>query len=552
MASIWDWLGNRADITFNGTRAVDEKRRREEEAERQRLIEAQRLADLEAQQQTYVEDAYADELYRRDRANTGAAIELGRQNMVSDMTQPSRIVTEQPSRYVDDRAGRLRESDPILVVEDEVVDTTPSPMSYVLTGESYSDPREPEASIPNDSNAFWDFLGLADKEDRKRWSNGMLRAGGAILAGNDPDVWRNLGRGINAYGEAGDSYDKAAQERALGQQRIDAGKRTLDEADRKKAIQAEISSIIQAAGPDGLNVAQRQRVAALQAELGDYTAANSILGNTTGDTASIKEYQYAVKNGFKGTYVDWETRKSKGVGSTDLQRNLDRINEERLASGKPAMTMEDYQAEQNRVASDTKFAEEAGKNNASMFKTLTEDGLNARTDLANIEVLDTALKETPGGFTNLVIQGANNWGLGDMVSNNASSVQVASAMIDKLVPLQRPAGSGAASDADMRLFKGSLPQLQGTPEGNQLIVASMRGLANYKQQLGQIAAQAQAGRISQSDALAQMQALPDPLEEFKRWNKEQSTRKGNSNGTLGGPVLNPNSSNLPAHLRKRG
>ncbi len=278
MASIWDWLGNRADITFNGTRAVDERRRKEEEAERQRLIEAQRLADLEAQQQTYMDDAYADDLYRRDRANTGAAIEIGRQNMVSDMTQPSRIVTEQPTRYVDDRAGRLRESDPILVVEDEVVDTTPSPMSYVLTGESYSDPRAPEASTPNDSNAFWDFLGLADKDDRKRWSNGMLRAGGAILAGNDPDVWRNLGRGITAYGTAGDEYDKALQDRALNQQRIDAGKRTLDEADRKKAIQAEISSIIQAAGPDGLNASQRQRVAALQAELGDYTAANSIIG----------------------------------------------------------------------------------------------------------------------------------------------------------------------------------------------------------------------------------------------------------------------------------
>lgn len=541
-------------MTFNGTRAVEEKRRKEEEAERLRLIEAQRLADLEAQQQTYMDDAYVDDLYRRDRATTASAIDVGRQNMVSDMTQPSRIVTEQPSSYIDDRAGPLRESDPILVVEDEEVETAPSPMAYVLTGEAYSDPSAaaPAETKENKSNAFWDFLGLQDQEDRKRWSNGMMRAGGAILSGNDPDVWRNIGRGFTAYGEAGDTYDKTAQERALSQQRIDAGKRTLDEADRKKAIQAEISSIIQAAGPDGLNVAQRQRVAALQAELGDYTAANSILGNTTGDTASIKEYQYAVKNGFKGTYVDWETRKSKGVGSTDLQRNLDRINEERVASGKPAMTMEDYQAEQNRIASDGKFYEKVGTNNADLFKAYTEEGHNARTDLANIEVLDTALKETPGGFTNLVIQGANNWGLGEMVSNNASSVQVASAMIDKLVPQQRPPGSGAASDADMRLFKGSLPQLQGTPEGNALIVASMRGLANYKQQLGQIAARANSFEISQSDALKMMQALPDPLEEFKRWNKEQSTRKGNSNESLGGPVLNPNSSNLPAHLRKRG
>lgn len=539
MASIWDWLGNRADITFNGTRAVDEKRRREEEAERQRLIEAQRLADLEAQQQSYVEDAYADELYRRDRANTGAAIELGRQNMVSDMTQPRRIVTEQPSRYVDDREGRLRESDPILVVEDEVVDTTPSPMSYVLTGESYSDPRAPEASTPNDSNAFWDFLGLSDKEDRKRWSNGMLRAGGAILAGNDPDVWRNVGRGISAYGEAGDSYDKVAQERALNQQRIDAGKRTLDEADRKKAIQAEISSIIQAAGPDGLNASQRQRVAALQAELGDYTAANTIIGAGK-QSAYQKGDTYYAPDGtlysqvFNPTTGQMAFQDMSGNVTTDPEiiRTLRKDDTKRGVTGSNLTA--------NLSKGEEKRDEEFGKN----YEQTASDYNRNQIQFAQLENATSILEANPGASGNIIVENLPEF----------------------LKPYTNQDGT-IAKERVYEVVQGTLRQVLG---------------AQFTEKEGELIMQrAFNPNLPVEENIKRIRALAAMLKTNADMNKSKldyfdtnGTLKGfkggylsaddisnnvfgtgvttNSNRTLGGPVLNPNSSNLPAHLRKRG
>ncbi|WP_236736250.1 hypothetical protein [Agrobacterium tumefaciens] len=245
MASVWDWLSDRADRTFNGTISADERRKREREeaeaAERQRLIEAQRLADLEAQQAGYIDDAYAADQYRKQqdqaRTNTASAIEIGRQNVAAGPSS-AQYQTNQPARYVADKKARLT-SDPFLVVEDEQVDPTPSPMAYVLTGETYSDPSQtPSVKPESKSNAFWDFLGLQDQEDRKRWSNGMLRAGGAILGAGTPDWAEALGKGVGAYAKAGDDYDKAAQDRTLIDQKRRANEIALAEGEKSKSVQA--------------------------------------------------------------------------------------------------------------------------------------------------------------------------------------------------------------------------------------------------------------------------------------------------------------------------
>ena len=63
-------------------------------------------------------------------------------------------------------------------------------------------------------------------------------------------------------------------------------------------------------------------------------------------------------------------------------------------------------------------------------------------------------------------------------------------MISQLVPAQRPPGSGVISDADLALYKASLPQIQALPGGNKLIVQNMKTILEHNRKVGQIASRA--------------------------------------------------------------
>lgn len=397
----------------------------------------------------------------------------------------------------------------------------------------------PEEEKPGGLGGWWDGIG---KEGQNRLGSALMSMSGGILGSNNgQDVWSALGGGMTAAAKSLDGSEKDATQIELNKQRLRANQMSFDNSAKKERVQAEIAKIVNEAGPNWMaDASVKNRVAALYNEIGEYDAATKLVGGqgNLADTADMKEYRFYVEQENAGgrapmPFGDWQVKKAGGsTRTTDVQVNLDRINNERAGKGLPALSMEQYQKQQNQSASDGKFAEEAGKNNASMFKSLAEDGFNARGDIDNIEAMSGALSNTPGGFSNIVINTANQWGLGDMVSNNASSVQLAAAMINKLVPQQRPPGSGAMSDADLELFKQSLPQLQGTAEGNAMIVDTMRGLAAYKRDMGTIAQRAMAGEITQSEALQSMRELPDPLAGFKAKQKDLLKRDDNANASL--------------------
>lgn len=416
--------------------------------------------------------------------------------------------------------------------------TVPQPDQ--VTTSSVSAPATPTLEEQRGGlGGWWDGLG---KEGQSRLGSSLMAMSGGILgSGNGQDVWSALGGGMTAAANSLDGSEKDATQIELNKQRLRANQMSFDASAKKERVQAEIAKIINEAGPNWMaDASVKTRVASLYSEIGEYDAATKLVGGqgNLADTADMKEYRFYVEQENAGgrtpmSFGDWQVKKAGGsTRTTDVQVNLDRINSERAGRGLPSLTMEDYQKQQNQSASDTKFAEKAGEKNADMFKSLSEDGFNARGDLDNIEAMAGALTQTPGGFSNLVIGAANQWGLGDMVSNNASSVQLAAAMINKLVPQQRPPGSGAMSDADLELFKQSLPQLQGTPDGNAMIVETMRGLAGYKRDMGVIAQRAMAGEITQSEALEQMRNLPDPLASFKAKQKDLLNRDNNANASL--------------------
>lgn len=163
--------------------------------------------------------------------------------------------------------------------------------------------------------------------------------------------------------------------------------------------------------------------------------------------------------------------------------------------------------EVNLPGDDTWNTEQA-KWSATFLGGLTEQGSQASAELGQINVISDLLNTGVGGTADAWKSWAQN-SLGINVAGG--NVEALNAAISKLVPLQRPPGSGQMSDRDLQLFRESLPQLVNSPEGNRIIVDTMRGLTEHKRKMGEIASRAMLGQVSREDALAQIYALPDPL-----------------------------------------
>jgi len=155
-----------------------------------------------------------------------------------------------------------------------------------------------------------------------------------------------------------------------------------------------------------------------------------------------------------------------------------------------------------------KFEDQLAKGQANFYMTMAEEGVNSTATLGQINVIQALLDNAETGT-------AAAWGSFAQqkfgLSTSTSAVEALNAQINQLVPAQRPPGSGTMSDADLRLFQSSLPQLINSPEGNQIILATMRGMAEHKRKLGDIANAVMLGDLDRRVALKQMQELPDPM-----------------------------------------
>ena len=161
---------------------------------------------------------------------------------------------------------------------------------------------------------------------------------------------------------------------------------------------------------------------------------------------------------------------------------------------------------------ETEMAKGFGRGIAEETNQIVAAGQVASRSLGQIETLEYALQSAPQGMFGNIAGIANQFGI--PLSDNMSELQIADAIISQLVPQQRPPGSGPMSDADLELFKRSLPRLANTPEGNRMIVATMRALAEYDIARGQIASELRLGRITPQEANDLYNALPNPVAPF--------------------------------------
>jgi hypothetical protein len=157
------------------------------------------------------------------------------------------------------------------------------------------------------------------------------------------------------------------------------------------------------------------------------------------------------------------------------------------------------------------FQEEVKKGLAKDFVEIRKSGQAAQRASQDVKRLDTLLSKIETGGAAAFKQAAGNLGI---KTEGLDDIQAAQAIINKLVPAQRPPGSGTMSDADLALYKESLPRIINQPGANREIIRSMKEINEYLIKEGEIAAEVTAGKITPEEGTRRMFALGNPVQDF--------------------------------------
>ncbi len=155
-----------------------------------------------------------------------------------------------------------------------------------------------------------------------------------------------------------------------------------------------------------------------------------------------------------------------------------------------------------------KFYDSMDAKLAEQQAMLIDAGRNAQTNNIRMGQLEQLLGNAPQGAQGQLVQVAGALGI---PSEGLDDVQAAQALISQMVPGQRPPGSGTMSDADLALFKQSLPSIANQPGGNQKIIATAIAINEYTIAQVEIAQKVANREISPAEGRALQASVPNPL-----------------------------------------
>jgi hypothetical protein len=160
------------------------------------------------------------------------------------------------------------------------------------------------------------------------------------------------------------------------------------------------------------------------------------------------------------------------------------------------------------VTIDQKGAGHFDKSDATTLSEVSQAGMSAARSLMQIDRLETLLSNVDTGVAASIKDMAGNFGIN---TEGLDDIQAAKALINNLVPQQRAPGSGPMSDKDLEIFKQSLPRLINQPGGNEIILQTMRGIAQYDAAGFDIVQKYRSGEIDKQQAFAELRNRPDPF-----------------------------------------
>lgn len=257
-----------------------------------------------------------------------------------------------------------------------------------------------------------------------------------LASSKQPGFLGAVGEGGNAAADALQAaQDRAQQGAEFGvqssqvQQQIDD--RAAERQDKIAQQQQQLLAIRQAVS----RLPKDQQALAMADPEGFFGAEFKSMFDKGSVPSSIQEFEYAVKNGYKGTPAQfWTDQKRASSGSSNVNINMPKsINagdEELMKTGADA-----YQQAQEIIP---------------LFGIAKQSAMN----FPNTGPL--------GKGALLVERGKQMLGL----PNTASSGEVLQGMQTRLGTLMRVPGSGATSDMEMSLYMQGVPSLMNTQQGN--------------------------------------------------------------------------------------
>lgn len=344
--------------------------------------------------------------------------------------------------------------------------------------------------MAGDPNALAGYAGIAGPEaamniQSTQQAMQMRQAQEARLARDQSMQTENHKIAISEYVASLDAREAAAEAAKI-------------EAGIKSAFAA-----FQAGDLNGVNAILAQAGEQPLSDLAQFPAVVSKYGDALDALKKVSEFGKVKPEDEYQRYVQEEVQAGR--------QPLDRIGFAQ-AKAKPAnsVTLNNYNAPEDGAV--FKKLDEAQGN---MFADLLAGGMNVPQKLAQVDRLEELLlaENTPEGMAAAIKLAAGEYGID---SEGLSDLQAAQAIINQLVPQQRQPGSGPMSDADLALFKQSLPRMINTKDGNAMIINTVRGLAVYQLRQSEIAAKLANREISATEARKELMALKNPLEVFRR------------------------------------
>lgn len=166
------------------------------------------------------------------------------------------------------------------------------------------------------------------------------------------------------------------------------------------------------------------------------------------------------------------------------------------------------------------FTKKSDELAAARFDTMVGEGNTAQNMMGDINTLAAIGSQINTGKTAEVMNvlGPYAEALGVEIAGLGEG-QAFQSIVDRMAPAMRPAGSGSASDTDVKMFLNSLPSLGKNEEGNRIIMETLSAVQQQKIAAAEIAAQAQQGLLTWQEADAQIRGLGDPYARFNEYRR---------------------------------
>lgn len=318
-----------------------------------------------------------------------------------------------------------------------------------------------------------------------------------MVAGRDQTVQPQIPTGAPSAAPSGQPSPQALI-RAMTDPRASPRTRQVAEVLYKQQAaqaQAQYEAQLQANDPKRqLEIQKLQREVNEPRKRNTATIGNTVVDLDTGKpiyegqekpTSTIQEYEYARQQGYTGDFVQFNLDQKKATATTiDLR--------EPGGEGK-------------------KFYEKLDEGNAKIYSDLSQAGVQARSTQGMTKQLAERLKNAPQGAAGALAQLAGEWGI---KTEGSSDIEAATALINRLVPQQRQPGSGTMSDADLELFKASLPRILNSKGGNEMIINDLNAISEYQIKMGEIADRVADRELTPSEGREEIRKLANPLSNF--------------------------------------